>query len=77
MGFVDKVNSDRGLEDNILKMKIGNYIKRGLKFIISGVPEKKVTAQISYSAPNEFLIGRCALITGGTSGIEYEIAKHL
>lgn len=40
-----------------------------------GVPERKVYANISYLAPNEMLRGRAALVTGGTSGIGYEIAK--
>lgn len=34
-----------------------------------------VTAQISTLAPNELLKNRCAIITGGTSGIGYHIAK--
>lgn len=56
-------------------MGLKHYIKRGVKFILHGVPERKVYAQVSYLAPSEMLKGRTALVTGGTSGIGYEVAK--
>lgn len=56
-------------------MGLKQYIKRGVKFILHGVPERKVYAQVSYLAPNEMLKGRTALVTGGTSGIGFEVAK--
>ena len=56
-------------------MGFKQYIKRGVKFILHGVPERKVYAQVSYLAPSEILKGRTALVTGGTSGIGYEVAK--
>lgn len=56
-------------------MGFKQYIKRGVKFILHGVPERKVYAQVSYLAPSEMLKGRTALVTGGTSGIGYEVAK--
>ena len=56
-------------------MRLKQYIKRGVKFILHGVPERKVYAQVSYLAPSEMLKGRTALVTGGTSGIGFEVAK--
>lgn len=38
-------------------------------------PKTVITANISQLAPNEMLTGRCALITGGTSGIGFAIAE--
>lgn len=55
-------------------MSIKNYIIRGLHYILKGEPVCRVVANISVLAPNELLIGRTALITGGTSGIGLEIA---
>lgn len=38
-------------------------------------PKKIVNVNISSMTPNELLKGRCALITGGTSGIGFSIAE--
>lgn len=43
--------------------------------MISGVPQKNVTANICSITQNELLKNRTALVTGGTSGIGLEITK--
>ncbi len=46
-------------------MALKEYLKRGLHFIVKGVPVRKITPTIVTLAPNELLKGRYALITGG------------
>lgn len=55
-----------------MKPKIKNNLKRLLRLFF---PEKRTIANIVTLGPSELLKDRCALITGGTSGIGFEIAK--
>ena len=51
------------------------FVKKKLRCVFNMIPTKKVTASIITLAPNELLKSRVALITGGTSGIGFSIAK--
>lgn len=55
-------------------MLLKSKIKHAISFLLHGEPDV-VKASLATLAPNELLKGRCALITGGTSGIGYSIAQ--
>lgn len=57
-----------------LKKRIKNKLKHIVSFLLHGEPDI-VTAEIVTRAPSELLQGRWALVTGGTSGIGFAIAK--
>lgn len=56
-------------------MKIGNYIKRGIRYIVKGIPQINITTQIVQKTPQEMFRNKKILITGGGSGLGFYIAK--
>lgn len=45
------------------------YLKRGARFVLRGVPVNNVTARISYLKPNGRLSGKKIIVTGGGRGL--------
>lgn len=50
-------------------------LKRALKYILKGVPNVTVTADILYTASSEKLKGKRIIVTGGGRGLGYAMAK--
>ena len=50
-------------------MSLRMYIRRGLEYVVKGVPIYQVNADVRVLSPSEMLAGRTAIVTGGTSGI--------
>lgn len=56
-------------------MSIKSRLKRALIYILKGVPQKNITASISYLSPSEHLKGKNIIVTGGGRGLGYAMAK--
>lgn len=56
-------------------MGIGAYIKRGIRYIIKGQPQINITTEIVQKTPNEIFKNKNILITGGSDGLGFYIAK--
>ena len=56
-------------------MSIRSVLKRGLRYIVSGVPNIIVRPQIFYSNSSGKLKGKKILLTGGSRGLGYAMAK--
>lgn len=50
-------------------MSYKQYIKRGLKYVLNGMPIQNITADISYLQPNGRLSGKKIIVTGGGKGL--------
>ena len=56
-------------------MHIKSIIQRALLYILKGVPEKHLSAEISYLQPNSLLKGKKIIITGGGRGLGASMAE--
>lgn len=56
-------------------MPLKQYLKRGFRFILHGIPVKNITANIMYLQPNGQLSGKKIIITGGGKGLGAAMAE--
>ena len=57
-------------------MPIKDYIRRGIEYVYTGVPVKKLDATISYLKPSNKLLGKKIVVTGGGRGLGLAMAKR-
>ena len=56
-------------------MSLKSYIRRGLQYVIHGIPTQRITANITYTSPDQLLLNKKIIITGGGRGIGFAMAK--
>ena len=56
-------------------MSFKKYLKRGIDYVMHGVPTTYVTANVTYTSPHDTLHDKKIIVTGGGSGIGYAMAK--
>ena len=52
-------------------------VKRAIKYIRSGIPEYKINVSTAYFNSDTYLKDKIVLITGGSKGIGFSIAKRV
>lgn len=50
-------------------MSYRQYIKRGIKYVLNGMPIQNISANISYLQPDKRLSGKKIIVTGGGKGL--------
>ena len=56
-------------------MSIKTFLKRGVEYVLNGIPNYVITPNITYCNSSEKLIGKRIVITGGSHGLGYAMAK--
>lgn len=56
-------------------MSIKSYLKRGITYVLRGIPQKNITASISYTYSSNKLEGKNIIVTGGGRGLGFAMAK--
>ena len=56
-------------------MSFKKYLKRGIDYVMHGIPTTYVTANVTYTSPHDTLHDKKIIVTGGGSGIGYSLAK--
>lgn len=57
-------------------MSTKDYFKRVARYLLKGIPVIRTQVVVKECSPNNVLANRCILITGGSSGIGFYIAKR-
>lgn len=58
-----------------MSMSFRQKLYRGLQYIVHGTPIKKIQVNVSYLSPNQRLLGKRILVTGGGRGLGFSMAK--